>query len=334
MNLRFKTNLTEHTKAVGAWARRHGAHAFVDACDFSLTLRKDKRTLKLMPQFVGKRESGQLMYFDQADEYAIGFVGWLPYKPLAWDISLSKLAFKKTAADLGLRTPAHWLRAGSINGPCLVKRARGAFGYGMRGPFAPQHIHADPALSQLNEGEYYEAFHWGRIARAWYWSGELAVLEVFDMPSVQGDGKSRYRDLLQRLAVEWPDDIDALARLQGVSADDVLPTGRRVVCDYRYVSPFNPTVYANSNVLRAGRTGRGSKLVCAFEDAGRLLWPRIPAPETQSGRQAGFVLDAIVDAEDQPWFLEINSNAQGHPDLYAPMLDALLAPAPAAVCAT
>ena len=41
------------------------------------------------------------------------------------------------------------------------------------------------------------------------------------------------------------------------------------------------------------------------------------------GRQLGFVLDAIVDAQDQPWFLEVNSNPQWHPDIYAPMLDGL-----------
>ena len=39
------------------------------------------------------------------------------------------------------------------------------------------------------------------------------------------------------------------------------------------------------------------------------------------------MLDAIVDAHDRPWFLEINSNAQGHPDLYGAMLDQLCAPA-------
>jgi hypothetical protein len=324
MNLRFKTNLIEHTKAVGAWARRQGAKAFVDAGDFGLTVVVGEREFKLQPQFVGKRESGQLMYFDQADQFAVGFVGWLPYKPLAWDISLSKLAFKAAAQAVGLRTPAHWLRASEVSGPCLVKRERGAFGYGMRGPYLPQQARA---LDALQDGEYCEAFVWGHIARAWYWSGALAVLEVFEMPSVQGDGKSRYRELLQRQAVELPADFEVLARLQGVAADDVLPAGRRVVCDYRYVSPLNPTVYANSNLLRRGRGASSSDLVRAFEDAGKRLWPRIPAPDTLAGRQAGFVLDAIVDVEGRPWFLEVNSNAQGHPDVYAPMLDALCAPA-------
>ena len=104
--------------------------------------------------------------------------------------------------------------------------------------------------------------------------------------------------------------------MQGVRPTDVLPAGLRVVCDYRYVSPFNPTVYANANLLPQAA---GSELAERFRDAGRRLWPRIPGPP---GRQLGFVLDAIVDAHDRPWFLEVNSNAQGHPDLYGPMLDA------------
>ncbi len=327
MNPRFKTNLIEHTKAVAAWAQRHGARATVDAVSFTLTLNMRGQSFVLHPQFVGKREGGQWLYFDQPDAFAVGFVGWLPYKPLAWDISLSKLAFKQLAQELGLRTPAHWPALQTqppVDVPCLVKRVRGAFGYGMRGPFSPTALAVELQQRPLQAGEYLEAFCWGRIARAWFWSGRLAVLEVFDMPRLQGDGASSVHDLLRRRAAELPDDLDALLQLQGAAADTVLPAGREVVCDYRYVSPFNPTVYANSNVLRQHA---GSTLVQRFEAAGRLLWPHIPAPSGAAGRQAAYVLDAIVDAADEPWFLEINSNAQGHPDLYAAMLDALCAPA-------
>jgi hypothetical protein len=89
------------------------------------------------------------------------------------------------------------------------------------------------------------------------------------------------------------------------------------VCDYRYVSPFNPTLYANHNVLHRLTD---EPLVQRFSEAGKRMWPRIPGPP---GRQIGFVLDAIVDANGQPWFLEINSNPQLHPDGYGAMLDGL-----------
>ncbi|MED5619664.1 hypothetical protein [Ideonella sp. BN130291] len=313
MNLRFKTSLLEHAKAVGAWARARHARTTIDAMDLSLTVRFESREFRLLPQFVGRRDGKQLVYFDVPDRFAIGFVGWLPYRAQGWDISLSKLDFKKAARDLDIPTPAHWLQLESVTAPFVVKRARGAFGYGMRGPFKA----SEAGKLSLQEGEYCEEFKWGRIARAWYWSGTLAVLEVFDMPRVTGDGSHTYAELLQRASPEAPADHEHLARLQGVEPGDVPPAGTQVVCDYRYVSPFNPTVYENSNLLPRLA---GTPLAQRFVDAGQRLWPRIPGPP---GRQIGFALDAIVDANDQPWFLEVNSNPQWHPDIYGPMLDAL-----------
>ena len=137
------------------------------------------------------------------------------------------------------------------------------------------------------------------------------------MPMVTGDGVSSYEGLLRRASTEVPEDFATIARLQGVAPADVPPAGTAIACDYRYVSPFNPTLYANANLLPRLR---GSVLAERFADAGRRLWPRIPGPPSQ---QVGFALDAIVDAHDQPWFLEVNSNPQGHPDVYAPMLDGL-----------
>ena len=313
MTLRFKTNLLEHAKAVGAWAQRRGAHTSIDAADLALTLQFEQRTHTLFAQFVGKRDGLQLCYFDMPDQFATGFVGWLPYKPQAWDISLSKLAFKAAARDLDIPTPAHWTQASSVSAPFLVKRERGAFGYGMQGPFRA----SEAAQLALAEGEYCEEFKWGHIARAWYWGERLSVLELFPMPSVTGDGESSYESLLLRASAELPADFAHLGRLQGVEPSAVPAAGQRIVCDYRYVSPFNPTLYANHNVLPRLR---GSALTQQFAAAGARLWPRIPGPP---GRQIGFVLDAIVDAQGQPWFLEVNSNPQWHPDIYASMLDGL-----------
>ena len=313
MNLRFKTSLLEHAKAVGAWAQRNAARTVIDAVDLSLSIRFESREFRLHPQFVGRRDGKQLVYFDVPDQFAIGFVGWLPYKPQAWDISLSKLDFKAAARDLDIPTPAHWRGPEAVSAPFLVKRERGAFGYGMRGPFKA----SEARRLALADGEYCEEFKWGRIARAWYWCGRLAVLEVFPMPAITGDGATSYEALLKHTGLDLPPDFANVARLQGVEPADVPTAGRRIVCDYRYVSPFNPTLYENSNLLPRLA---GTPLAQRFGEAGERLWPRIPGPP---GRQVGFVLDAIVDAQDQPWFLEVNSNPQWHPDIYAPMLDAL-----------
>jgi hypothetical protein len=319
----------------------------IDVADLSLTVKlKSGRDAQaplmqhtLHPQFVGKRDGQQLCYFDVADPYAIGFVGWLPYKAQAWDISLSKLAFKAAAREVGLPTPAHWTQPAFVDAPFLVKRARGAFGDGMRGPFR-----ADQAAPlTLAEGEYCEAFKWGHIARAWYWGEHLAVLELFAMPCVTGDGRSSYEALLRQGLghAALPTDFADIAKLQNVRPFDVPKLGASIVCDYRYVSPFNPTVYANHNVLPRIKT---HQIVQHFADAGRGIFPRVasasafalddnatPTPAALKGAQLGFVLDAIVDAQGQPWFLEINSNPQLHPDLYAAMLDGLcgMTPPPA-----
>ena len=311
MSLRFKTNLLEHIKAVGTWAKRRGARTHIDATDLSLSIESGTQRHRLHAQFVGKRDGKTLCYFAAADKFAVGFVGWLPYPPQAWDISLSKLVFKAAAYELQIPTPAHWVDPVTIDAPFLVKRARGAFGYGMRGPFPA----SDAARLSLAEGEYCEEFKWGRIARAWYWGQRLAALEVFAMPALTADGRSSCEALMRSASADLPDDFADIVRLQGFEPADIPPAGVRLVCDYRYVSPFNPTVYANHNVLHHLAS---DPLVQRFSDAGTRLWPRIPGPPN---RQIGFVLDAIVDAHGQPWFLEVNSNPQLHPDIYEAMLD-------------
>lgn len=49
MSLRFKTNLLEHTKAVGRWALARGVHAHVRATDLALVLQQEERALLLSP---------------------------------------------------------------------------------------------------------------------------------------------------------------------------------------------------------------------------------------------------------------------------------------------
>jgi hypothetical protein len=88
MEPRFRINLLEHLEAVGTCAAARGAQASVDAADIGLNVVHRGRTLRLRAQFVGRRDGRRLMYFDVADRHATGFVGWLPYRPLAWDLSI------------------------------------------------------------------------------------------------------------------------------------------------------------------------------------------------------------------------------------------------------
>lgn len=234
-----------------------------------------------------------------------------------WPISVSKQMFKRTAAELGVDVPSWWTDSAAATEPYLIKQDRSAFGYGMRGPFEPG---CDDRRACTGEGEYADAFKTGQIARAWYWGPRLVALELFAMPKVIGEGRLTYGELLSRsLPVDGsrPPDWGDLGRLQGLASDRPVPEGREALADYRYVSPFNPTVYANHN--RLAELGQGL-LRARFDDAGRRVWSRLPGAEHQ---EMAFVLDAIVDDAGRPWCLEINSNPQLHPDLYPVMLDRL-----------
>jgi hypothetical protein len=314
MDLRFKTNLLEHSKVVSAWAHHREAQATVDLSSFELLVRRGEVEHRFHAQFAIRSADGRLAYAAQPDPFPAGFVGWLPYRVAQWDIAASKVTFKALARELGIATPKLWLQVDEVDAPYLVKLARSSFGIGMRGPYPAS---AAPGL-RLRQGEYCEEFKWGRIARAWYWSGELDALELIDMPTLEGDGRRSYLQLLQDAAPEMnPHEVQPLAAIQGVALDDVPAPGRKVICDYRYLSPFNPTVYANSNVLRASAPAAATE---RFREAGRKLLPHVARLQPEA-KAVGFVLDAIVDEHDQPWVLEINSNPQWHPDANWGMLD-------------
>ena len=72
-------------------------------------------------------------------------------------------------------------------------------------------------------------------------------------------------------------------------------------------------MFVNENVLESVR---GTPLGAQFERAGRDMRASIPE-HTRDGTV--FTLDAVVDAQDRAWFLEMNSHPMVHPDTYAAM---------------
>jgi hypothetical protein len=323
MSLRFKTNLLEHAKAFSTWATAHQARAYIDVKTMALAVQRGAHGVEFAAQYVGHQADGSLAYYRDMGPHCIGFVGWLPYPVQQWSLSKSKLEFKDVAASLGVRTPDWWRDREAVDQTYILKADRSAFGYGIRGPY----LAADRSRDALawRPDEYADAFKTGRIARAWYWADQLAVLEMFPMPKVVGNGRSRFVDLLQaQLGANeaLPTFMAQIAHVQGFELDSVVPVGRSLIADFRYVSPFNPTLYANNNLLSSLARGGTSPLVQSFVHAGRALWSRIPGA---AQRPMAFVLDAIVDDADTAWFLEVNCNAQLHPDLYPFMLTSLFA---------
>jgi hypothetical protein len=314
MSIRYKTNLLQHALSIRAWLAQHGGSAQMDLQDFRLHLRCLGREQVLLPQYVGARE-GKLFYSRDITPYTSGFVGWLPYGMKTWPGAGQKLAFKAGMTEAGIPTPPYWFDLAQVDAGCIFKKSFSSFGYGIRGPYLPAHIRL--MRLQLEEGEYAERFMFGRIGRAWYWDGQLAVVEMFEMPTVVGDGASSFEALLRRRIGEMndlPHQHAQVGRLQGFEPGDVIARGHRVVADFRYVSSLNPTVYENSDRLPELA---GSVIAAQFAAGGDAAYRLIP-PETQPSTM--FVLDAIVDADDKVWFLEMNSNSQVHPCIYPAML--------------
>lgn len=312
----FKRNYLQHALAVSRWLGQHGASAGIDPATYVMDIRLGGRTVRFFPQFSASAADGLPAFFPELTDGVSGFVGWLPYFNKRWPIAQDKLEFKVFARAHGLRTPA-WsgLNGPGVDGPVLVKRQQSSFGRGMSGPF--------PSASgiSLAAGDYIEAFITGRIVKAWYWNATPIVVEAVPMPTVTGDGASSLRALITanlKGGGALPDGLDALARLQGLELDTVVPSGSTVLCDYRYMSPLNPMLSTDHNVWPAARgSALGAQLLAAGEACAAAI------PQEVRGGGAMSALDAIEDAEGRLWFLEANCNPQLHPACYPWMLNAI-----------
>lgn len=309
----FRRNFLQHAMAVSMWMQEHQAKGGIDPRGLSMEISLGGNAVRFYPQFAVDGESGTA-FIPRLDPGVRGFVGWMPYFGKGWKEAGSKLAFKQFAGRHALRTPAWGLADTRPQGDYLVKDSRASLGRGLRGPF-----HANQGIA-LADGEYWEQFIRGRVVKAWYWDGDLAVVEVVSMPTVLGDGKSMVAELaLQALgpvAAEHPI-LPELLALQGLTLTTVPAQGQIVQLEYRYISPFSPAKYVDHNVRDKLR---GTSLETELVHAGRVCLNAVP----QDIRPCtAFTLDGVLDARGQLWLLEMNSNPQLHPAFYRPMLDAL-----------
>jgi hypothetical protein len=191
-----------------------------------------------------------------------------------------------------------------------------SFGEGLRGPF--QAVDPADAEQQLADGEYYENFIPGAIAKAWCWAGRCVALHLHSPTFVVGDGGSSVRDLVGRLpdSRDAPHDWDLIGRLARLckveSLDEVLPLRKDVLVEYRYGSRYDPTIAASPNLVPGLAQ---TELLAQFSSAAALLQQTVPRQRAHL-----FTLDAVVDRDGNAWFLEMNCNPLVHPDAYAAML--------------
>lgn len=319
--LRYKTDFLKHAFAFQEWLQRTGVKAHIDPRTLNFTIDMPERPLRLIAQFVCRTNEGKLFYTQQFNADTVGFVGWLPYFGKQWELGADKMAFKEFAEFNRISTPRFTRNEKGLDVPFIIKESKSSFGYGIRGPFLPEDI-GSPETRLNGPEEFYEEYIMGRIARAWYWNDTLAVLELFDMPRVHGDGHHTVTELIQHQIGsenDVPKVLGKVLRAQGLHPDHVLPVKSSAIADFRYVSPLNPTIWKNFNVLRETW---GTPLHQVFVAAGRMFWRGIPKDVRTN---TAFVLDAVLDQNGRPYFVEMNTNAQIHPDVYPIMLDSLLA---------
>jgi hypothetical protein len=307
-----------HALAVQKAARPLGVDACVQLADTSLHLQAGRRSEVWRPKFLALI-NGRLVYTDKMVKGTMGFAGWLPYQRRQWPIARDKSAFKHHAIAQGIATPAACFDPDLIGGPFIIKQPGSSFGEGIRGPFV-SYEPGDPA-HQLAHGEYYENFIVGHIAKAWCWASKCIAIHLHKPSIVTGDGETTLRGLVLALPNIHGDEndwrlIDRLAAYSGVkSTDDVLPSGKEVLVEFRYGSRYELASSENRNVL--GNLA-GTPLAQQFEDAAFKLAPAIS--EDPQARNCLYTLDAMVDGQGQVWFLEMNCNPLVHPDAYASML--------------
>jgi hypothetical protein len=314
----YVTTYLHHTQAVEEAARRLGVKATVRLFDGTLRLEDGIHEEAWIPKYMANL-NGRSVYLPARGAGVTGFAGWMPYELRQWPAATDKITFKRFAIANGMAVPAACFNPKWIAGPFIVKPTASSFGEGIRGPYLsyepgePDH--------QLAQGEYYENFIVGHIAKAWCWGPECIALHLDPPVTVTGDGKSPLRELVaglpnaQDTAHDWPL-ISRLAAYSGAAIDDVLPDGKEVLAEFRYGARYAVAQRdANPNLLPRLQ---GTRLACQFSDAARVCAGSISADPDVC--DAFYTLDAIVDSEGQAQFLEMNCNPVVHPDLYGPMM--------------
>ena len=305
-----------HVRAVRAWTLAAGARFAISGDDFSLTVWRGERRLRLRPRFTTR--SGTTLAYTEDIDRALGFVGWSPAAVRMWPLATDKLAFKNHFLSAGLAVPELAPVAGPVPFPYLLKPRNGSFGAGILGPFAPN-VGAPPAMQ---DGHLVERFVAGRAAKCWYWNSRPMALEVLQPPHVTGDGVRTIAQLLAEPRGSFDralplEEALAMLTLHGHGPQTVLAAQEQALVAYRYVTPFDRMTLLDRDCWPAAEPAWRD----AFTRAGTVAHAALPA-EYQD--DAIFTLDAVIAADDTVWFLEMNSHPMLHPALYAAMLDDLL----------
>lgn len=319
-----------HMRAVKAWTDANDARVSLDLRNWELEVRCRNRYFRFHPRFRAG-DGGRVFYTHELGENANGFIGWLPYRPVRYDLSDDKLAFKSFAAGAGLRVPAQWPVV-APEGDYILKRSAGSFGGEIAGPYRAGHAAGrEPAHQTGPEGPrgelFAEQFIAGDALKVWFWGDQAFFAHRQRWPRVQGEGQSTLRALIAGRTARPPDEVERLPEVavlqaaleyQGWRLSDVLPQGQSAWLDFRYDQTYTVDQYKvrSDSELEALPVGARTDIDRAGAALARELQQRFPAPVL-------FALDGVLDEEGSIWWLEVNSNPVLPPDGYARIFSTL-----------
>lgn len=302
-----------HFKVVQTWANQIGAEVTLDVRTFELEIKAQHRFYTLFPQFFSVH-AGQFGHSKALTEHSDGFIGWLPYRPLSWELATEKISFKKFLTARGESTPQSWVNEESAPVDFLLKRSRGSFGYDLSGPFRAGDRGLPPPLKNRANTSlvFAEQFIAGQNLKVWFWGGEAFHAHLHSYPSVQGDGSSSLADLIERRLAPWQRTLDdspdmlairAALAFQDLALEQVLVQGQTAWLDYRYGRRYarDPITAREDNALPRLSPEMREQILRIGQKLAQELDASFKAPVL-------FSLDGVVDEQRRIWWLEMNSN--------------------------
>ena len=312
-----------HMRAVKAWADRFDARVDLDLRTFNLEVKFRNRYYIFKPRFL-VQASGQMSYSTQLSNEVTGFIGWLPYDILQWDISQDKLLFKRFLGDAGLKFPVTWPSMEEVDTPFLVKQSAGSFGYRIGGPYRDA-WEVPPSDDTAGKGKngginFAEQFVAGTNLKVWFWGAKAFYAHVHPYPTVVGDGVSSARILMEARLAKVGKKFDAetdsaniLSSLQyqQIRLGDIPSEGQALWIDFRYGRQYvstAPTATSDNDIDQLDPRIMQQIDAMGAKAAAESL-RRFKAPVLYS-------VDGVLDAAGTVWWLEINSNPILPPDGY------------------
>lgn len=279
----------------------------------------NRQVLTLMPRFQIRTAIG--LGYSPAIGDEGHFVGWLPYAIKRWPVAADKLKFKECCESNGLPIPAYWFQGEAPTTDFIVKDRKGSFGQGISGPFAPDRFSA--MSNEMRPGFYCEQFIDGDALKVWYWNETPIFLERLPPRFLIGDGVHSVQEIAASRRGSFDvsfhigeDCLDYLA-WQGMSADSIPAAGQKVKLGYRYASDFDPVNITDRSMLQS-QSKKIPQLRRDLDHFGKVLSQAIP---TEIRQHAMFTLDAVINADNEVFLLEVNCNPMVHPLSYVHILD-------------